>query len=281
LSEYIHWGIFKNELKASTIKSYISSLSFLHKLDGFDNSACCSFRTCTALKGAENLEFYNSMTKGTRKVMTLPLLRVLGHQITISDKSRYDKQIIWSACVLAFFGSFRFSEILPPSENSFNSFETLLWEDIILAEDYVIIKIKIPKSRNFSGEVVDLFEIENSSVCPVKAIRNLKNKLGSNLDLKKPVFTFENGKFLSLPILNGLLSSLLSPVIGDDAQGISGHSFRAALPSSLANSPDIANEEDIRTWGRWNSSAYKRYTRLKPRQKRVIFNKIVASLKNL
>jgi hypothetical protein len=68
-------------------------------------------------------------------------------------------------------------------------------------------------------------------------------------------------------------------VLGEEAVHITGHSFRAALPSAMANCPDIANESDVKLWGRWNSSAYKLYTRLTPRQKRVIFEKIMSSLK--
>jgi hypothetical protein len=213
--------------------------------------------------------------------MTLPLLKLLGHQISASKFSRIDKQVIWSACLLAFFGSFRFSELLPPTANTFNAFETLLWNDVVFKEDSLIIRIKIPKSRCSQGEVIDLFEIVNSKVCPVSALRNLKSKKGGNPNPNTPIFTMEDGSYLSLPILNGYLYDFFLPLIGDEANLISGHSFRAALPSALANSPDIANDSDIRSWGRWNSSAFKRYTRLKPRQKRVIFSKILASLKNL
>jgi hypothetical protein len=281
ICEYISWAIFKKELRASTIRSYVSSLAFLHRLNGLDPSGCESFLTSTALQGAVNLEFYNNMTKNVRKVMTLPLLKILGHQLASSNFSKFDSQVYWSACLLAFFGSFRFSEILPPHEKNFHVNETFLWKDIAFKEDSVILKIKIPKSRAPQGEIVDLFEIHKCSVCPVKALKNLKNKIGQSLDPNSPVFKFENGSFLTLPVLNNMLYQMLSPVIGEEARAITAHSFRAALPSALANSPDVASEADIRMWGRWNSSAYKKYARLKPRQKRVIFSKILASLKNL
>jgi hypothetical protein len=60
---------------------------------------------------------------------------------------------------------------------------------------------------------------------------------------------------------------------------ITGHSFRAALPSALASCPDIASQDDIRQWGRWTSDSYLLYTRLKIRQKKLIFAKIVSALK--
>jgi hypothetical protein len=246
-----------------------------------DSSGCESFLTNTALQGAVNLEFYSNMTKNVRKVMTLPLLKILGHQIAISDLSKFDKQVLWLACLLAFFGSLRFSEILPPSEKNFYAKETFLWKDIAFKEDSVILKIKIPKSRTPQGEIVDLFEISNCSVCPVKALLNLKSKLGQSLNPDAPVFTFEDTSYLTLPLLNSLLLKMLHTVIGEEARAVTAHSFRAALPSALANSPDIATEADIYLWGCWNSTVYKKYTRLKPRQKRVIFSKILASMENL
>jgi hypothetical protein len=91
----------------------------------------------------------------------------------------------------------------------------------------------------------------------------------------------ENGMYLTSVLLNKLLADMLVPVIGSSGTLISGHSFRAALPSALANCPEIASDDDIRRWGRWNSEAYKHYTRLKPRQKHVIFEKILSSLKYL
>jgi hypothetical protein len=281
ICEYISWAILKKGLRASTVKSYISSLTFLHKLHGLDSSGCESFLTNTALQGAVNLEFYSNMTRNVRKVMTLPLLKILGHQLATSELSKFDRQIFWSACLLAFFGSLRFSEILPPADKNFHAKEIFLWKDIAFKEDSVILKIKIPKSRTPQGEIVDLFEIRNSSVCPVKALLNLKSKLGQSFNPNAPVFTFEDSSYLTLPVLNSLLLKLLHPVIGEEARAVTAHSFRAALPSALANSPEIASEADIRLWGRWNSSAYKKYTRLKPRQKRVIFSKILASLENL
>ena len=51
----------------------------------------------------------------------------------------------------AFFGSFRFGEILCSSPSKFVEDESLLWKDIIFKEDSVLIKIKIPKSRNAKG----------------------------------------------------------------------------------------------------------------------------------
>jgi hypothetical protein len=90
-----------------------------------------------------------------------------------------------------------------------------------------------------------------------------------------PVFQFKNGKLLNSKTLNSCIRELLQPVIGEHAQLISGHSFRAALPSAMANDPIATKDTDIKQWGRWSSDSYLLYTRLKLKQKEILFRKIV------
>jgi len=272
--------LIKRKLKPLTVQSYLSSLASIHKLRDLDASVFDDYIVKRTLRGAENLSFYSSMVGGARKVMTLPLLKILGHRISTSDWNEWDKQIFWTAATIAFFGSFRFGEILATSQSTFHEAETLLWTDVSIKEDSAVILIKIPKSRKLEGEFVDLFQLKGQGYCPVSALKRLRKMAQLNNE-KLPVFTLKSGKFLNSTALNSALYTLLQPVIGESAAMITGHSFRAALPSALANRPDLASDEDIKLWGRWSSPCYKRYTRLKPLQKRIIFEKIVTSLKFL
>ena len=43
------------------------------------------FHSGTMLKGIENLEFYMSIMKESKKAMSLPLLKLLGHEIAKAD----------------------------------------------------------------------------------------------------------------------------------------------------------------------------------------------------
>ena len=161
------WAVADRKLKPSTVGSYISSLSFLLKINDLDSSCCSDTVSKLLIKGAGNLSFYRDLSSNQRKVMTLPLLRILGHQISNSGWKSDGKQVFWTAAVIAFFGSFRFGEILCPKETYFNMDECLLWEDIRFSEDSVTIHVKIPKNRNLKGEFIDLFKIQNKSYCPV------------------------------------------------------------------------------------------------------------------
>jgi hypothetical protein len=134
------------------------------------------FVSKTMLKGIKNLEFYRDLTKPARKAMTMPVLKLLSHQVAVSSWEKICKQVYWTAFSVAFFGSFRFGELLSEeSATSFNSSETLLWKDVVVEKDTVILHVKVPKSKNKNGEFIELFEIPGNPYCPVSALKKLKN----------------------------------------------------------------------------------------------------------
>jgi len=193
--------------------------------------------------------------------MTLPLLKIVGHQIAKLNWSACSKLILWGACTLAFFGSLRLGEILAPTENCYNPLETLLWSDLKFRSDgSILLHVKIDKSKNKNGSYVDIFSFDVKGCCPVKTLTSLQKLCENSND---PVFVFKNGKLLTPKIMQ-----------------ISGHSFRAGIPSALASDPKAAKDSDIKAWGRWSSDSYLLYTRLKLNQKKILFEKIVAVLIN-
>ena len=237
-----------------------------------------SYYVQTVIKGGENLEIYKHEAKATRKVMSLPLLKLLGHEIYLTNWSSNSKQVLWTACTLAFFGSFRMGELLPQKTTNNCLDDTLLWNDVKMYDtDHILVNVKMSKC-NKSGEFVDIFGFEGEGVCPVKAIKELKKSI-VHANPNKPVFMFETGICLTLRNFNETVRSLLEPHLGQASSQISGHSFRAGIPAVLAKFPDISNSTEIMGWGRWKSSAYLVYTRLKVDQRRKIFKKITRLLK--
>ena len=274
-NEFVAWCYFSRKLKASTVKSYISSIRTAHKLNNKDDSAWINPILKQMLKGMENLEFYSNLCKGTRKVMTLPLLKIVGHQISKANWSKDTKQVIWSTLVVAFFGSFRLGEILYEDEKTFNPLENLTWKDIVFREDdSILIKLKITKSKQKQGEYIDLFKFPGHKCCPVATLKKLKNSRLSEKFAEKPVFMFSNGKNVTQKMINKILPDLLREIMNENANEYTGHCLRPGLPSALASNPEIANDRDIQKWGRWNSASFLLYTRLKLDQKRILFEKV-------
>jgi hypothetical protein len=209
--------------------------------------------------------------------MTLSLLKLLGHSIAVSLWSDHSKCVIWTASCVAFFGSFRFGELLASSSSFFNVYETLLWSDIrFIDENSIQIHVKLSKTRKPGGEYVSLFTFPNHNCCPILALQSLRSFQKNNLTL--PVFTFANNKFLTKSLMNKYIVQFLKPHIGEQANFYSCKSFRAALPSALAAFPHIHNDKTIRRWGRWDSKAFERYTRLDHKAKKAIFSKFVKAL---
>jgi len=134
LSSFINWCVFHKNLAPSSITSYMSHIKLIHCLRGFDASACENFLCKTQLKGAKNLQFYKP-TFPMKKVMNLPLLKILGHSIAISSWTDHSKSLVWAASCVAFFGSFRFGELLPKTKFAFNSLENLMWSDLKFFDD--------------------------------------------------------------------------------------------------------------------------------------------------
>jgi len=274
INAYCNWALTKEKLSPSTVKAYILSIQSLHRLKGYENYIGWNYICKTLVRAAEN-EKEHCKNRFTRTAMNLPTLKLLGHGISKQNWSPHTKQVIWTACTVAFFGSFRMGELLAEHENYFDRNSTLLWGDIKKFKDEIIVHIKRPKSRNPKGEIVDLFPFPGHNCCPVKALEYLA-LLSKKAKLEnKPVFMFENGKLLTKNSFNSTIKQILSLTLGKNSCYIYGHSFRAAIPSLLAKHPEISNRRDILGWGRWCSEAYNLYTRLQYDQKLNMYSKIV------
>jgi len=102
----------------------------------------------------------------------------------------------------------------------------------------------------------------------------LKEQSIRAVESNKPVFSFTSGKLLTAESFIKCIQNLLRPHIGDNANHILGHSFRAGIPSAMAEFPDLINDKEIKSQGRWCSDSFTLYTRLQLNKKRAIFKKI-------
>ena len=222
LQSYTSWAFTVKDLKSFSVETYLSSLKCIHSLQNLSTQSFDSYILKTMIGGKENMEIYSGESKTARKVMTLDLLKLLGHEISKTNWSQDSKQVVWGACTLAFFGCFRMGELLPQNENSFNKDDTLLWKDLKFNEpSHILVHIKTPKSRLPHGEYVDIFSFTGHSVCPVRAMSILREQRGIP-DPESPVFRFSTGTCLTRRLVNSILPELLKPHIGSESANISG-----------------------------------------------------------
>ena len=105
------------------------------------------------------MALYGDIARNARKVMTLQLLKILGHAIAMTDWTENSKIVIWTACVTAFFGSFRFGELLATEEFNYNPAEIMMWSDVnFTTKKSVLLHVKIDKCKNVQGSYIDLFK---------------------------------------------------------------------------------------------------------------------------
>ncbi len=280
LTKYTYWALQDRKLKHSTVEAYISAIELYHRLLGFHD---CSFNSPILklmLKGSENLSVYERNKEQKRNVMSLPLLKVLGHEISLCNWSIFEKQLVWTVACVAFFGSFRIGELLNSKGDTFDPGSSLTWGDVKMLKNSFLLHVRSPKSKNKLGDFVDIFEFEGHNCCPVRAFhvyRNLcLNKQMNSANL--PVFRHENGKIFTKTQFNNMVDGLLNRRYANTGLKITRHSFRAGIPAALAKFPEISSDNHIMGWGRWDSGAYLSYTRLKIDQKKNIFKKIVSVL---
>jgi hypothetical protein len=276
---FVVWCLSKRNLKANTVKLYLSSLKMIHTLQGID---CINFSKDKLIEmiltGAGNTE--PSLLAKTRRAMTMDLLLVLGNNIAKCNWSKISKQVVWAACTLSFFTSARLGEILAAQTRKFDRFSTLTWENVLFLDKNEVL-VYIPSTKTSTrGEFIDLFPLKDHPCCPVAALKKLATLQEAlpNHSKTNPVFTFESGSYLTTSTLNDLLKVLLKDICPEGST-ITCHSFRAALASALGAYPDKFLVSDIQEWSRWRGKSFLLYCRSYRDQRRVLFEKITSVLK--
>ena len=124
-----------------------------------------------------------------------------------------------------------------------------------------------------------MFRIEGDRKCPAAALCKLKKMTEKSgvLTEGKPVFSFPSGRNLTKSKINSTLAKLLEDFT-DECHKITGHSFRAAIPSALSSFPDENSVKDVKEWGSWESSCYNKYVKHEREKKRALFSRIVSCL---
>ncbi len=129
------------------------------------------------------------------------------------------------------------------------------------------------------GDFVDLFEIKDSDCCRYTALKKMAVYHKERVKNNSVVFAFSDGDLLTPKKFTDTIKGLLFKHVRNAANQLTGHSFRAGIPAALAEHPDLASDHEIMIWGRWSSSSFRVYTRLKHEAKLSIFKEIVPMYK--
>jgi hypothetical protein len=193
----------------------------------------------------------------------------LAHELQNFNCVNFSKQIVWTACTLAFFTSVRMGEILVSNEKCFDAKTDFLWQDVKFFDSKDIL-------LKFQGSFIDVFPFTSYPCCPVAALTRLKEMAIAEgiFALEKPVFTFASGNFLTTCKLNNILKIMLSDIFKPGVSNISAHSFRAAIPSAIGAYPDKMLVSELKDWGNWVGESYKLYVKMRKSQRKALFRKV-------
>ena len=246
-----------------TVQKYLSALRFVALSRGAQSHNPTPALASQLMSGVTNINRNAVLEalKCKRRPITLNLLMLIQNGIAIHPTwSPFEKSLRWSVMLLAWWGSFRMSELLCQERHKFDPASSLLPSDLQLKEDCLAVWIRSPKVYSEGGDVVEVWRVEeNPNLDPVTALscflEHRLRTLGAAGD--RPVFSHEDGSLYTKAELNSDLKCLLSqyPELSSSGRETwSGHSFRSGL-STLLTSLGFT-EDQIKTWGRWRSAAY-------------------------
>ena len=280
---FVGW-LVKRGLAGSTINSYLSGIRQAHITEGHHPPNLRSPLITQVIEGMKKVDNIKKQEgeKPKRIAMTPLILRTWKAELRISDYSDCDKLMMWAVSTLAFSGTFRCHELLARYNNSFDPQYTLLAKDIqaksvkINQTQHTIIQVRVKSEKTDRvgvNTIVDVYE-SGGPLCPVKALEKWRNQ-SKTQDPELPAFRWKSGKPFTGTDLNKALRKLLAKHFDYEKDKISGHSFRAGLPT-LAGQLGFTDTE-IQALGRWSSRAFQAYVKL-PRTNRLEMARRMAAL---
>lgn len=253
--KFIAYMSTKN-LAPASIRTYISGLSYMHKIQGFED-ATRSFIVTKLLEGARR----SFQSLDTRAPITLSILVQL---ITALDKvcaSSYEASLFRVAFCLAFFGFLRVGELTSTSVKRYDP-RPLRFSDIeiVTCSGRRQVRLTIRQSKTDQlGRSSTLFLAEmGGPACPVDSLVKYLAVRYHGASNNSQLLVHLDGNPLTRHQFSCILAKALK--FSNINQGhFRSHSFRigAATEAALRGIPDVV----IKKWGRWNSDAYCSYIR--------------------
>lgn len=268
-------------ISASTISSYLSAVRQVHLSLGLPIPTIRSDLVQQVLSGKKKLDATTPNLRPIRIPVTPAILRLLKIKISGDGKlSPADKLTYWLLCSLAFHGCFRMGELISRSPSSFDPRFTLLRSDVDLRRtlikntnfSFLEVTLRSTKTATTATTIIDIFQT-NTNICPVKAYTRWCTISAPNQSTA--AFQLSSGKLITASNFNANLRRWLGESIDFSRTTVSGHSFRAGLPSVLGTLG--FDDKDLKEVGRWSSRAFLLYSKL-PRTKRLAMAKALGDL---
>lgn len=241
--------LWRSNLKPSTIRTYMSAISYFHKING-KNDPTNSYFVKQILKGANrcNINSSKRLKPFSKTIMeqVLPVIDTL-------YESRYEQCLYKSLISLSYYACLRAGEAVISNSQT----HTLHIDNVTIdSKNSINLKFRSYKHCISPTTKFIIHSLPDNITCPVK---NLSNYLELRSDSLGPLFIFND----CTPVTRLHYSELIKNVthfIGLNPSRYNTHSVRIGRATDLALSG--VSHEIIKQTGRWSSSAYINYIRL-------------------
>ena len=238
-------------VQASTIKSYMSGISYLHKFYKMPNPVL-SFRVSQLIKGIERTN--RKSTHSLKKPITMSLLdRLITSLVHVVDHP-YVLAMYAALFCLLYFGCMRVGEAVLSVEEAHVALSDDLWYCQIEGVNYFLLAMRSFKHSDGRTPILKIHPRMSMS-CPVYWLNqylSFRGSLGTNL------FQLPDGRALTRDHVMRVLRRALT-FLDIDPLAYGTHSFRIGRCTDLACAG--YTDQQLRQVGRWKSDAFKLYIR--------------------
>ena len=232
-----------------SLKVYLCGVQYWAKLHNCKVLVSDMPRLQYVLRGIRRFQG-DKFSRAVRPPVTWALLQVVCAFISRSE-APFDRDMLLSAVLLAFFGLLRVSEYTSPSPSRFVPSACLTIHDVSInwSRGVALICIKQSKTDPFRLGVTVRVGVIQHRLCPVSALVRFLARRGPR---PGPLFLFQDGRYLTRAHVQNLLVRSLPFV-----PHVNTHSFRRGGASALAAAGTPAHV--IQVLGRWRSNAFTLY----------------------
>ena len=240
--------LYSNNLQYSTIRNYISAISFMHKIQGsVDNTS--SFIVNKALKGISRI---SQNTRPPLLPITKTKLNKILKSIPFSTNNKYKKAMYRALYLLSYHACLRAGKVVHSNKTT----HTIQIDQIEAKKQGYHITLKTYKHSNGKPTILKLTPTTDKH-CPVKSLREYVTLRGNR---SGPLFIKSNKKPLTRTEFSNSLKDCLE-LAGLPSERFNTHSFRIGRATQLAQ--DHTPESIIKSTSRWKSTAFLKYIRPK------------------
>ena len=246
--------LYDRKYAPSTVTTYVSAISYSHKLYGFPDPSKAFF-IVQMLKGYGKVGF----RLDSRLPLTLPILHRLIQAAAVVTNSRENAALFMAMCSLAFYAFLRVGEMTAVSSNKPDVPLQLDQLTQLVDSNKHVVALKLTfrnYKHSYNRPTFSLTISRQAHFCPVNIMLEYLSIRGHQ---PGPLFVSAGGQAVSRELFVNLLFRALVHCNLDPSR-YKGHSFRIGAASHAA--AQGFTDAQIRIMGRWKSSAFLKYIRV-------------------